>query len=124
MKWREMRPSGNVRDVRGMGGMRGPVAAGGLGLGGLIVLLLASVVLGVNPGDLIGGAQQEPASGYSATPANDRDVQFVRAVLGDTEDTWARIFRERLGQEYRPAVLVLFSGSVESACGFAQAASG
>lgn len=132
MKWRNMRQSGNVRDVRGRG-VSGPVAAGGLGIGGLVVLLIASALLGINPGDLIGGAQGVPSGASSSanqqqlpagTPAQDRDAQFVRAVLGDTEDVWSTIFRQQLNREYPPTRLVLFSEAAESACGFAQSASG
>ncbi len=132
MKWRNMRQSGNVQDVRGRS-VRGPVAAGGLGIGGLVVLLIASALLGINPGDLISGAQGLPSGASSSayeqqlpagTPAQDRDVQFVRAVLGDTEDVWSTIFRQQLNREYPPTQLVLFSEAAESACGFAQSATG
>ena len=61
---------------------------------------------------------QQPARGV-AEPEGD----FVTAVLGDTEDTWERIFAES-GRQYRPPILVLFSGEVESACGFNSAAVG
>lgn len=131
MKWQDMRQSGNVEDVRGRR-VSGPVAAGGLGVGGLIVLLIASALLGINPGDLIGSAQGQPSGASSAyeqpaalgTPAQDRDAQFVRAVLGDTEDVWSTIFRQQLNREYPPTQLVLFSDAAESACGFAQSATG
>jgi predicted metalloprotease len=129
-----MRQSGNVQDVRGSGrSVRGPVAAGGLGIGGLLLVLLASAVFGINPGDLMGGAQDVPsdasASSYeqpmpAGTPAQDRDAQFVRAVLGDTEDVWRTVFRQQLNREYQPTQLVLFSEAAESACGFAQSATG
>lgn len=130
MKWQDMRQSANVEDVRGRRVSR-PVAAGGLGIGGLLLVLLASAIFGINPGDLIGGAQSVPSesSAYEqpaalGTPAQDRDVQFVRAVLGDTEDVWTVIFKQQLNREYPPATLVLFSDGAESACGFAQTAMG
>jgi predicted metalloprotease len=123
MKWREMRPSGNVRDVRGM---RGPVVAGGLGVGGLLLVLLFSVLTGTNPVDVINTVPQTipDSSSSSSAPVNDRDSEFVRAVLGDTEEVWGRIFQQQLGREYPPARLVLFSEAADSACGFAQAAMG
>lgn len=123
MKWREMRQSGNVRDVRRVSG---PVVAGGLGIGGLIVALLASALLGIDPGQVISVVQNAPVNAPPANsaPVDDRDSQFVRAVLGDTEDVWGRIFPQQLGRQYQPTQLVLFSGSAESACGYAQAASG
>ncbi|MCL6525876.1 MAG: zinc metallopeptidase [Thermaceae bacterium] len=55
---------------------------------------------------------------------NDQTAQFARAVLGDTEDTWSRIFQQQLKAQYQPAKLVLFEGGVDSACGFAQTAMG
>lgn len=131
MKWRNMRQSGNVQDVRGRR-VSGPVAAGGLGIGGLLLVLLASAVFGINPGDIIGDAQSIPSGSTSSyeqqlpagTPAQDRDAQFVRAVLGDTEDVWSTIFKQQLNREYPPPQLVLFSEAAESACGFAQSATG
>jgi hypothetical protein len=126
MKWREMRRSSNVQDVRGRG-MSGPVAAGGLGLGGLLLVLLFSALTGASPGEIVNTLPAEApssANSSSAPPGDDRDAQFVRAVLGDTEDTWAAIFQRQLGQNYTPTRLVLFSDAAESACGFAEAASG
>lgn len=131
MKWQDMRQSANVEDVRGRR-VSGPVAAGGLGVGGLIVLLIASALLGVNPAEILNGAQSVPSGASSSyeqpsvqgTPAQDRDAQFVRAVLGDTEDVWSSIFKQQLNRQYTPATLVLFSDGAESACGFAQTAMG
>jgi predicted metalloprotease len=131
MKWQDMRQSGNVQDVRGRR-VSGPVAAGGLGVGGLIVLLIASAFLGVNPTEILSGAQGIPSGASSSyeqpaalgTPAQDRDAQFVRAVLGDTEDVWSSVFKQQLNRAYPPATLVLFSDGAESACGFAQTAMG
>jgi predicted metalloprotease len=128
MKWQDMRQSGNVQDVRGRR-VSGPVAAGGMGIGGLIVLLIASALLGVNPGDIINGSQGIPSDPSSSTyeqqlpagtPAQDREAQFVRAVLGDTEDVWSTIFKQQMGREYPATTLVLFSDGAESACGSAQ----
>jgi predicted metalloprotease len=123
MKWREMKPSGNVRDVRGM---RGPVVAGGLGIGGVLLVLLFGALTGTNPVDVINTLPQTipDSSSSSSGPVADRDSEFVRAVLGDTEEVWSRIFQQQLGREYPPARLVLFSEAADSACGFAQAAMG
>lgn len=126
MRWRNMRRSTNVEDVRGR---RSAVGAGGLklGAGGLIAILAISLLLGKNPLELLslleqqtGGAMQEQAA---APAASDEGAQFVSAVLGDTEDTWARLF-ERMDRHYQPPKLVLFRGAVRSACGFASAAVG
>lgn len=126
MKWDRMRRSDNVEDVRGSGGL--PIGATGMSLGGLVIALVASLVLGVNPVDVLVGlqqAQQENAPTQPQTsPINDRDSALVRAVLGDTEDTWSKIFEQQLGSTYQEPKLVLFRSGVESACGFAQSATG
>jgi uncharacterized protein len=127
MKWDQMRQSDNVEDVRGSGG--GFPARGSIGIGGMLVVLALSWLLGVNPGDVLVGLQetevtQQPPAQVSSAPMNDRDSAFVRSVLGDTEDTWQRIFQEQVNAPYQPPKLVLFSGAVNSACGFAQAAAG
>jgi predicted metalloprotease len=121
MRWRSTRQSTNIEDRRGMG-MR-PVAIGG-GLGTLLLLLLM-LLLGRGPGDV---PQAAPGAEPGALPApaavpEDEMGQFVAAVLGDTEDTWEALF-DRKGRDYEEPVLVLYSGIVQSACGFAQAAVG
>lgn len=128
MKWDEMRRSDNVEDVRGTF----PISRGtGVGLGGLVIALLASVIFGVNPITVLNMmqginpstptvVQQRPAS----QDLNDRESQFVRAVLGDTEDTWSNVFREQLNTNYQAPRLVLFRDGVDSACGMASTASG
>jgi predicted metalloprotease len=126
MRWRDMRRSDNVEDRRGM-----PMAGAGLKLGGggLLLILLLSVITGTNPLDLISGLEeagsppvidQEP---QRKPPVDDPQADFIRAVLGDTEDTWNRLFSQG-GGTYEPPRLVLFSGAVQSACGQASAAVG
>lgn len=126
MKWRNMRRSSNVQDVRGRG--RSPVrAAGGVGIGGVVLALLASLIFGVDPGTVLSGLEGgdiAPPAQIQEAPINDRDADFVKAVLGDTEDVWSQIFRQQVGSAYPPPQLVLFDGSVNSACGFAEAATG
>jgi predicted metalloprotease len=68
------------------------------------------------------GAAPAPAEG-KRTPLEDEQAQFVAVVLADTESTWSTIFGQA-GRTYREPTLVLFSGAVRSACGFAQAAMG
>ena len=124
MRWQMGRRSNNVEDRRGSSGRRTVAAGGGLG-----VLMLAVVVmlLGGDPTVVLQqGASVEPRSPSSTTPTSpeqDELADFVSVVLADTEDTWEGIFQE-LGGDYQEPVLVLFSGAVESACGFAQAAVG
>jgi predicted metalloprotease len=57
-------------------------------------------------------------------PPNDKTADFVRAILGDTEDTWQKIFQQQRGTPYQEPTLVLFSGGMPSACGFAETAVG
>ena len=121
-----------MEDARGGGGSGGvPGAAGGLGIGGIIVLALICWAFGIAPSVLINstGMLGDSPSGYE-TPSttgvgtpSDRTGQFVAAVLGDTEDRWKDIFAEN-GRSYRAPKLRLFSGVEQSACGFAQSAMG
>jgi predicted metalloprotease len=125
MRWRDLRRSENVEDRRGapMGG-----AAIKLGGGTLLLVLLVSALTGTNPLDIIGGLEQgaPPATEIGSErkpPADDPQADFIRAILGDIEDTWGRAFTQG-GGTYEPPRLVLFSGAVQSACGQASAAVG
>jgi predicted metalloprotease len=127
MRWERLRRSDNVEDRRGQRAIR---MGGGFGLGGLILILLASFALGKNPLEILallqesglGSApvQSEPAP---PPPEDDANADFVRAILGDTEDTWRQLF-ERSGARYEEPRLVLFRDAVESACGYQSAAVG
>ncbi len=128
MKLDDSRRSDNVEDDRGSGiGRRGA----GIGVG-TIVIVVIGYFMGVSPSTLLsllnGGDPQAvnaPAATGPATGAvaNDPQVDFVRAVLGETEDVWGTYF-QGMGKTYVRPTLVLFSGQVQSACGFASAASG
>jgi uncharacterized protein len=121
MRWRNPRRSGNIEDRRGM-----PMKAIGGGIGGLILLVIA-VLFGANPGDVQNGSTNTASNYDNGTGLSDKDkelVDFVSIVLADTEDTWSQIFIANHFGEYREPVLVLFSGGVDSACGFAQSAVG
>lgn len=124
MRWQMGRRSNNVEDRRGSSGRRTVAAGGGLGV---LVLAVVVMLLGGDPTVVLQqGASVEPRSPSSTTPTSpeqDELADFVSVVLADTEDTWEGIFQE-LGGDYQEPVLVLFSGAVESACGFAQAAVG
>jgi predicted metalloprotease len=124
MDWQRMRRSQNVEYRRGHRGFGGRA---GLGFGGLIVVLVLSWLMGVNPLYLLSmlqeGGEGPPAQIQTEPPTNDRNTDFVRAILGDTEDTWNTLF-QRSGQSYEEPKLVLFNGAVQSACGFASAAVG
>ena len=100
------------------------MAAGG---GIVLVLILLSVLLGGDPRALleqVGASVDAPSAGYHVeAPGQEVMADFVSAVLGETEDVWRELFA-REGMVYREPRLVLFSGAVESACGFAEAAMG
>jgi predicted metalloprotease len=128
MKWRSARRSSNVEDRRGRGGAGR--AAGGLGLGGIAIVVVIGLIMGKSPLEilgLLGEAQRStpPAASApgSAPAANDQASQFIAAILGETEDVWTAEFARR-GSRYETPKLVIFSGSVRSACGTANAAVG
>lgn len=143
MEWQGQRESENVEDERGaaggfaggmFGGMSGRQVAFHGGWGTLLLILVISVIFGVNPLQLLQGPQGPPPANQpgfnpgvaprgAIDPAHEKLVQFVKVVLADTEDVWHAQFR-RMGKEYREPTLVLFSGSYSSACGFADAAMG
>jgi len=132
MRWRDLRRSSNVRDVRGMGGGgRMPLRLGrrgrvGGGLGALVVILLLFVLGGPDAVmQLLGGGAGVAPSPQQGRPltAGDEDSEFVARVLGSTEDVWGSLFAQS-GQRYSAPELTLFAGSVRSACGFASSASG
>ncbi|MCC6609266.1 MAG: zinc metallopeptidase [Burkholderiales bacterium] len=126
MRWDDMRRSENVEDRRGalLGGGTAPVKIGGLGL---VIVVLVSFVLGINPLELLGPVAEMSGpvqqSGAPASPRGDEQADFVRAVVGDTEDTWRGVLAAG-GRQYQEPRLVLYRGQVASACGFASAAVG
>jgi len=127
MRFDNSRESENVEDRRGGGGGRGlPVGGKGIGLG-TIVLALVAMYFGVDPSIVLNQAAQAPApsaaSRPAGPPANDAESKFIRHVLAETEDTWQQIFRQN-GKQYVEPTLVLFSGATRTACGVGQAAMG
>jgi len=131
MKWDEMRESDNVEDERG-GSSRSSLSAGGmlggLGAGGVAIAVIAGLIFNVDPAKILSflnGQKTAPASqGVVKAPVNDRDSAFVKSILGDTEDTWGKIFKQQLNTNYQAPKLVLFEGSVSSACGSAETSAG
>jgi hypothetical protein len=115
------RRSDNIEDRRGMGG--GALVAGG-GIGSIVLVLLA-LFFGFDPGAILQTDQPSVPSAQApaGSPAQDNLREFVSVVLADTEDTWRDLFK-RMGRQYREPKLVLFTGSVQSACGMAGAAVG
>ena len=128
MRWEGRRQSTNVEDRRQLNAA--PVLVGG----GLfsIVLLIALLFLGVDPQQIAAiapilvpqPAQRPPADQPAGQPADDAMKQFVAVVLADNEDVWGKLFPRYFQSRYVPPTLVLFTGQVNSACGFASAAVG
>ncbi|MFN9586055.1 MAG: neutral zinc metallopeptidase, partial [Pseudomonadaceae bacterium] len=111
MRWQRGRRSDNVVDARGRSGRR---LGGGLSLGGVAVIVIVGLLMGQDPlqilGQIAGQATQPQVTQTQGAPAaNDEQSEFVRAILGDTEDTWSELFQQA-GQQYRDPQLVLFSG--------------
>jgi predicted metalloprotease len=123
MKWKGREGSGNIEDRRGMSTGR-MVAGGGIGT---VIILLVVMLLGGDPAKLLDNLQQggtaTESGQVSTSPEEDAMAQFVSVVLKDTETVWGKIFEES-GAQYRQPKLVLFRDQVQSACGFASAASG
>ncbi|WP_404356776.1 zinc metallopeptidase [Cytobacillus firmus] len=123
MKWKGRRASSNVEDRRGMGG-GGKTLIGG-GLGGIIIVLLFTF-LGGDPGELLGnmaGSDSGTAVPYEESEHEKELADFVSVVLADTEEVWTELFEEQ-GLQYKEPTLVLYSGSVQSACGAASSSVG
>ena len=125
MRWRSGRRSRNVEDRRGFRVSR-RVAGGGIGT---IVIALIALYFGVDPSLIInqsvqqGGEVVSTTQQHSGSATENQLAAFISVVLAETEDTWHELFR-RMNKTYREPTLVLFSGAVESACGFAQSATG
>ncbi|WP_350562336.1 neutral zinc metallopeptidase [Psychrobacter sp. CAL346-MNA-CIBAN-0220] len=121
MKWQGRRGSSNVRTSSGGGKMLGG------GIGGIIIAGILWLVFGVNPMTALQTGQVVAGGGdnTSTEPAtsDDRDTQFVKVVLADTEAVWHQVFNEA-GQTYQEPSLLLFNNQVSSACGSATAATG
>jgi len=118
MRWRGRRQSGNVEDRRGMGGR---IALGG-GLGTIIIIVF-SLLMGKNPIELLNSVNEQGIE-QQVPEEQKEEAEFVSVVLADTEDVWHQLFRDQLNAEYEEPKLVLFSGSDQSGCGFANAATG
>lgn len=125
MQWRGRRQSGNVDDQRGAGGggRGGLPIKGGLGL--VVIVIIIGLITGKNPLSLLQQlpmdtgpsiSQTEP---YQATAEEEELAQFVKVVLAETEDVWNQLL-----DDYREPTLVLFTGSVQSGCGSADASVG
>ena len=132
MRWEGQEQSSNVEDRRRAGGVGGMMGGGrGIGMGTLLIAVIAGMIFGVNPLQLIGmlggggpvQVQQQPAPTAQQPAANDRDLQFTKTILRDTEVVWDKLFKDAGGNYIQPK-LVLFSGYTPTACGTGQSAMG
>jgi uncharacterized protein len=125
MRWKTGRRSSNVEDRRGVRMTSKKMKGGGIGI---ILLALVGMYFGIDPSvifnsNLVDGGGQVQEVPRQTSPEEDRLADFVSVVLADTEDTWDAIFLEE-GGAYQKPKLVLFSGAVQSACGYAQSVTG
>ena len=123
MLWKGRRQSDNIEDRRGVTGRQ--VAVGG-GLGALALTVIV-LLLGGNPEEVMQNLQTSQPSGQEQTrplTAEEKEMgEFVGVILADTEDVWNQVLQQE-GEQYREPKLVLFTNATDSACGYAQAATG
>ena len=143
MRWGDMRRSENVEDRGGAPGGGGFPLGGGMKIGGgtLILLLILSLVFGINPLQFLGmagpdvsapapqsappAAPDDGAAGpRTGTPAPGMRKEFAARVVGDTEDVWGALFEAMYQKRYPPTTLTLYTGAVRSGCGVSSAAAG
>ena len=125
MRWKSGRRSSNIEDRRGIRLSRG-VKGGGIGM---LLLVIVALYFGVDPSVILqqssemrGGTSIQTIPVQPSTADNEL-ADFISVVLADTEDTWKVLFKQ-MARTYKEPNLVLFTGMVESACGYAQAAVG
>ncbi|MDO8420149.1 MAG: neutral zinc metallopeptidase [Rubrivivax sp.] len=127
MKWEGEQQSRNVEDRRGAGGSR--IGGRGIGIGTIVVALVAGWVFGINPLTvlgLLGGGDTAPAVSQGpgqAPPAEDRAAAFASTVLHNTEQVWGQVF-QAAGGTYREPRMVLYRGVTPTACGTGESAMG
>ena len=128
MRWSDLRESSNVEDRRGLGG--GGIAIGG-GSIGVLILALVIYLCGGDPRALLNNlqspdqqVQQQQPGPQNPAAGEDQNKKFARVVLGSTEDAWGTILPQQAHVRYTPPTLVLYSGQINSACGFTSSAVG
>ena len=130
MRWTPGGVSNDIEDRRDEGGsgFGGGIGPGHMGIGGVIVLLILSVVFHRNFFALFNSAPSATTAPVTSEPArsgeNDENVKFVSFVLDDAQHTWENLLPAQTGRPYHHAKLVLFRDEIASACGLAQSASG
>ena len=133
MRWTPGGTSNDIEDRRDESGGGGGFGFGGmrLGLGGLVILFILSLIFKQNFFALLGGGGS-PSTGSTVAGPPDaaRDeaekplVQFISVVLDDTQKTWEQLLPQQAGIPYRHAKLVLFRNRTQSGCGGAESATG
>jgi predicted metalloprotease len=127
MRWTPGKRSENLEDRRGAGGGRLALGGRGLGIGGILILLVLSVVFRQDFLGLLSGGGTGVGPVDASAPVTDQAeeplVQFVSFVLDDAQATWAQVLAST-GVTYHDAKLVLYRDAIQSACGFAQSATG
>jgi predicted metalloprotease len=127
MRWTPGKRSENLEDRRGAGGGRLALGGRGLGIGGILILLVLSVVFRQDFLGLLSGGGTGVGAADASAPVTDQAeeplVQFVSFVLDDAQATWAQVLAST-GVTYHDARLVLYRDAIQSACGFAQSATG
>ena len=131
MRLDDQRESDNVEDMRGSSGGGGGFGGRTIGIGGVVIALVASYFLGVDPSVLLGmmggGGESPPAQVRQGPaprpPSDDPQAILVSKVLSSTEDAWTQVFREA-GKTYQAPKLTLFSNAYPTACGMGQSAMG
>ena len=117
MRLNGRRESSNVEDRRGLSGGQ----AAGLGIGGLVIVGLISMLLGVDPSSLMGmfgggTTTEQTTTQREFTEEEQALAKFSKQILAGTEDVWTKIFKEN-GLQYVPPKMVLFTDAVQTACG-------
>lgn len=122
MRWRQSRRSDNVIDARG----RSTGRKAALGCGPLLLIGILAILFGADPMQilqLVGGSQQSTPQVEQTHTPNDEASDFMRAILGSMEDTWRNV-AQNSGIRYQDPELIMYTGTVQSACGLNSAATG
>lgn len=125
MRWKTGRRSRNIDDRRSTR-LSGKAKGGGIGI---LILALIGMYFGIDPsfilqqGANLSDNTKTEQTNYQPSASENKLADFVSVVLADTEDTWSSIFNQG-GATYQQPTLVLFTGAVKSACGYAQSATG
>ena len=135
MRWQRGTSDADVEDRRASGGGFSRFPGGGglrLGLGGIIIIGILSLVFKQNffalldnlPADTSMTQSETAGTPAATTPEEEERYEFVKFVLNDVQDTWTSVLPQEANSQYPRATLVVFRGAIQSACGFAESASG